>query len=309
MPHTVVVTLFDRPPHRLELAMRLIRSLSPLALIAAFAGTSSAGSLSASTTALDASIFSITPSVATIVQVPLPQVRPAYEYRPYGYGGYHAYGHMVFVPRSDYIHYSPRPYPYHANVSEGPSTPIPMAILGGFYQPDAGGNNSFDVALRGGPQFDPHVQIGGMAEWSHRSQDQTTMAGSPFTQAGTTITPQRVLASANSDLVPIMAFMQLSAGNLALVPYAGIAGGYQMLFLHSNDYANNTSYNATFGGWGWQAWGGLGLSLSKQLRITAEAFMNQSSPSRNLTAVDGTNYREVVNANGTGARGGLQWGF
>ncbi|HTO89663.1 MAG TPA: hypothetical protein VMJ70_00905 [Candidatus Sulfotelmatobacter sp.] len=293
--------------------MRLIRSLSPLALVAALAGTSSAGSLTAPTTALEASMFTITPSVATIVQVPLPQVRPAYEYRPYGYGGYHAYGRMVFVPTSGYIHYSPRPYtprPYPSTSTHGPATPVPMSILGGFYQPDAGGNNSFDVALRGGPQFDPHVQIGGMAEWSHRSQNQTTLAGNPFTQAGTTITPQRVLASANSDLVPILAFLQLSGGsNMVLVPYAGIAGGYEMLFLNSNDYANNTSYNATFGGWGWQAWGGLGLALSKQLRITGEAFMNQSSPSRNLTALDGTNYREVVNANGTGVRGGLQWGF
>ena len=282
--------------------MRLIRSLSPLVLLAVTAGASSAGSLSASSTALDASVFTVAPSVATIVPVGV-TYSPTLSY-------YHGYGRGYYVPRSGYIHYRPRTYSSSAAVSHGPATPVPMSLLGGFFQPDAGGNNSFDFVLRGGPLLDPHAQLGGMVEWAHRSQDQTTLAGTPYTQGGTTITPTRVLSSASSDLVPIMAFLQLGGGSdMVLAPFAGIAGGYQLMFITANDYNTNTSYNATFGGWGWQAWAGLGLALSKQLRITGEAFMNEATPTRDLTAPDGTSFREDVNAKGTGARFGLQWGF
>jgi len=292
--------------------MRLIRSLSPLALIAITAGASSAGSLSASSTALDASAFSITPSVATIVQVRMPYAPMAGPYYPAYYPAYyHAYARGFWAPTYGYIHYRPRTYATSAPPGpHPPSTPVPMSLLGGFFQPDAGGNNSFDFALRGGPLLDPHAQLGGMVEWVHRSTDQTTLAGAPYTQGGTTITPTRVLSSASTDLVPMMAFLQLGGGpDMVLAPFAGIAGGYELMFITASDYNTNSSYNATFGGWGWQAWAGLGLALSKQLRITGEAFMNQSTPTRNVTAVDGTSYREDVNAKGTGARFGLQWGF
>src|SRR5262249_55814230 len=152
--------------------------------------------------------------------------------------------------RYGYIHYRPRTYSSSAPVSHPPSTPVPMSMFGGFFQPEKGGNNSFDFGLRGGPLLDPHVQLGGMAEWVHRSQDQTTLAGSPYTQWWTTIPPTRVLSSASSDLVPMLAFLQLGGGdNMVLEPYAGIAGGYELMFITASDYATNTSYNATFGGW------------------------------------------------------------
>jgi hypothetical protein len=283
--------------------MRLIRSLSPLALLAFTAGASSAGSFSASSTALEGTVFSVAPSVATVVQVGMP-------YSPTSAAYYHGYGRGYWAPRNGYIHYRPRTYSSSAPVSHGPATPVPMSLLGGYFQPDAGGNNSFDFALRGGPLLDPHVQLGGMAEWVHRSQDQTTLAGAPYQQGGTTITPTRVLSSASSDLVPMLAFLQIGGGSdMVLSPFAGIAGGYELMFISASDYATNTSYNATFGGWGWQAWAGLGLSLSRQMKITGEVFMNESTPTRNVTALDGTSYREDVNAKGTGARFGLQWGF
>ena len=47
------------------------------------------------------------------------------------------------------------------------------------------------------------------------------------------------------------------------VLYAGVGGGYQWVNLYGEDYVNNRTYDATFGGWGWQAWGGMTTSASR----------------------------------------------
>lgn len=207
--------------------------------------------------------------------------------------------------RNDAIRYRSR------GSRRAPVVESPAQLHLGFFDYDGGGDHgSFVAGLRGGPLVDPHIQVGGGIDWVHRSDDQTVVAGDPYTQGGTVITPTRVLSRASADLIPFQLFLQVSGDeNSSVIPFGGISGGYQLLFLSAEDFATQASFDATFGGWGWQAWGGLGIPLSGQSRLTGEVFLNQSAPERDVTDPSGFEYRERVNADGVGARFGLQWGF
>jgi hypothetical protein len=207
--------------------------------------------------------------------------------------------------RNDAIRYRSR-----ASRSRGPVVESPVQFHLGFFDADGGGSGSFVGGIRGGPQIDRHIQIGGGVDWVHRSEDATVVAGDPYTQGGNTITPTRVLSRASSNLFPFQLFMQVSGDqDMPVIPFGGISGGYQLLLLSADDFATQSSYDATFGGWGWQAWAGAGIPLSGQSRLTGEVFLNQSNPERDVADLNGFEYRERVDADGVGMRFGIQWGF
>ena len=98
--------------------------------------------------------------------------------------------------------------------------------------------------------------------------------------------------------------------NQSVIPYGGIAGGWEVLFLSADDFITGDSFDATFTGWGWQAWLGAGIPLSGQARLTGELFVNQSQPEREVTdPTTGQDFLEIVDMDGVGMRFGLAWGF
>lgn len=208
--------------------------------------------------------------------------------------------------RNDAIRYRDRGYRRHSSYGESPAQ-----IHFGFFDPDGHGATSFLLGLRGGPLVSPNVQIGGGVDWIYRTDDQTEVAGEPFQSGGTTITPTRVLSRASTNLFPFTLFMQVQGDeNQSVIPYGGIAGGWEVLFLSADDFTTGDSFNATFTGWGWQAWLGAGIPLSGQARLNGEVYVNQAEPERDVDdAATGLTFRERVKADGVGMRLGLQFGF
>jgi hypothetical protein len=101
-----------------------------------------------------------------------------------------------------------------------------------------------------------------------------------------------------------MAFFEVSLTEKRfLVPYAGIAAGYEWLLLHANDYRTGEVATGTFSNFAWQGWGGIGLRLDPGLRVDVELNYNGGSLERDAT--DSSGLREVVRVNGVGARVGL----
>lgn len=267
--------------------MHLFRSLAPLAFAALTAGVAGADPLSLPASAPDGAPFA--PSLAAIV--------------PAGGTGFESAAPVR--TRYDAIRYRPRAYR-----SRYRTLGSPAQIHLGFFDPNKGGGSSFVAGLRGGPLVDPHVQIGGAVDWVHRTEDQTTIAGTPFIQGGQTITPERVLSRATTNLFPMNLFVQVSGDeNLPIIPYGGLSGGYEVLLISADDFTTGASFDGTFGGWGWQAWLGAGIPLSGQSRLTGEIFVNQSEPEREVEDASGVTFRERVNQDGVGMRFGLQWGF
>jgi hypothetical protein len=208
------------------------------------------------------------------------------------------------------VRYRPRER-YYRPADRGPQNGSLTQLHLGFYDPEGNADNGFVMGMRGGPLVDPHIQVGAMADWVHRSDNQSTVLGSTPGPGGTTIETRRELARSSSNLFPVMGFLQVQADeNLPFIPYFGVGGGYEVLFLSAEDFNTGNSFDATYGGWGWQAWGGAAVPLSGRSRLTGEIFVNQAEAHRDVDdPTTGETVREIVTLNGVGMRFGLNWGF
>jgi hypothetical protein len=205
------------------------------------------------------------------------------------------------------VHYRPRSGSWGRRMDSESVTQIHL----GFFDPEGDAGRQFLLGLRGGPMIDPHVQLGVGVDWSHMSDNVTTVGPSSNGPVGLPISSERQLSRATSDLFPIMAFIQVSGDdNMQVIPYFGLGGGYEVMNLTADDYLTNASFDATYGGWGWQVWGGAAFPLSGRARINGELFVNTAELGRDVTDdPTGITYREIVKANGVGMRLGIAWGF
>jgi len=206
------------------------------------------------------------------------------------------------------VTYRPRHYRSHAQVM-----PVTTQLHAGFFDPNEDLDAGFDCGFRIGPQVDPHVQIGVAMDWWHRSEDQELALGT-YEGPGGEFESRLILSESTLDLVPLLAFVQVSGDeNMSVIPYAGAGIGYEWLFLTSDNYLTYESYDETFGGLGWQVWGGLGIPLSGRTRLTGEVFYNGCEAASDvdvyLEEYGLVTVRDIVKMNGVGARFGLAWGF
>jgi hypothetical protein len=184
-------------------------------------------------------------------------------------------------------------------------------IHGGFFDPDGEPPSAMLFGVRAGANLDDVFQLGFGLDWSHRSDRSTVVTTDVPLPGGGTAQRQTVLAQSSSNLVPMMAFLQLSPGvDLPVAPYFGLAGGYQVLFLDAENFETGEQFEATYDGWGWQLWGGATMPLSGRTRLAAEVFWNEADLDRDVDdPSSGRTLREVIPQEGLGMRFGLSWGF
>jgi hypothetical protein len=172
-------------------------------------------------------------------------------------------------------------------------------MYGGLFAPIETNAPSPTIGVRLGRRLGAHLQGGLLFDWTfERKNVSQPVNGLPGLQ------PQLILARADGSLVPMMAFFEVSLTEKRfLVPYAGVAGGYEWLFLTANDYVTGASASATYTNFAWQGWGGVGIRLDPGLRVDCELSYNGGSLERD--APDNPGLREAVRVNGVGARVGL----
>ncbi len=180
----------------------------------------------------------------------------------------------------------------------------------GFYDPSEGIGTGFWGGFRGGPWVDPHVQIGVGVDWFHKSEDVTESGGGGIDgPGGVVIVPERTVSEYSVNMFPIYGFMQVAGdASMSVIPYAGIGGGYNVLFLTANDFETGEEFDGTFGGWGWQRFGGAAVPLSGRSRMSGEVFYASTEVGRDVEDITGE-YRETIDVDGLGVRFGLSWGF
>lgn len=207
--------------------------------------------------------------------------------------------------------YPPRDYPEpsYSRVQSHPTTFSQIHM--GFMDINGVEAPGFLIGFRGGLAPDAMVQIGGELDWRHRGDSDTQVISRQSGPGGTEIVVHRDLARSSSDLVPLMATLQVGGGATGTAsPYVGIAGGLEVLHLSAEDFQTGEQFHGTFTGLGWQAFGGVALPMSSQTRLNAEVFYNGGELSRDVDdPTTGETFRESVLVNGAGARAGFSFLF
>jgi hypothetical protein len=269
--------------HTIALAAALV----VLPALPAFAETTSFPSLALPTAALELSgapVFAMPSADLAILHAPVPDVQLAG------------------------VHYRPRRSTGGGRRLDSESV---TQIHLGFFDPEGDASRQFLLGVRGGPMIDPHVQLGVSVDWAHMADNVSTGGNKSLFPNGIPITTKTDLSRYSSDLFPIIGFVQVSGDDkMSVIPYFGIGGGYEVMNLTADNYVTGATFDATYGGWGWQAWGGAAFPLSGRARVNGELFVNTAELNRDVyDSALGSTYRETVTANGVGMRLGIAWGF
>jgi hypothetical protein len=174
-------------------------------------------------------------------------------------------------------------------------------LQGGLFAPIDVNAPSPTLGLRAARRFGGHSQAGLLVDWTFERKNLEQPVNSlPGLQ------PHLILARADGQLIPAMAFFQVNLTDKRyLIPYAGIAMGYEWLLLRANDFRTGELAKATYANWAWQSWGGIGLRLDQGLRVDFELSYNGGSLERDVTDSNGQTFSEAVRVNGVGARVGV----
>jgi hypothetical protein len=187
-----------------------------------------------------------------------------------------------------------------------PPEPQGWAVVrAGFFDGENTGGNDFVFGSKFLGNVAPNVRLGGSLDWHHRSESATYVVD----QSGGAVS-QVTLSEVSTDLIPVMGLIEFHMPTEGLRPYFGFGAGYEWLVVDVNDYQSGVFYEDDFGGFGWQAYGGLNVRLSRNLEIGGEAFWNDSTVEREIyDPYFGALLHEEIDADGVGFRGGLALGF
>jgi len=208
--------------------------------------------------------------------------------------------------RNDYVRYRPRTYRSRRNYW----MPVVSQVHAGFFDPNGSPSSGFMFGFRGGPMVDPHVQIGLSVDLEHKSSNFDEQFASGDVGGVGNVTATVPNEGTTTNFAPILGFIQFGGDdNMSVIPYVGVGGGYEILTLDNSGVTiDGASIDGTYGGWGWQIWGGAGVPLSGQARIFGEGFYNTASVEQDVDGDTGP-FRVKIDRNGFGARFGLSWGF
>lgn len=205
------------------------------------------------------------------------------------------------------VHYRPRS---RGRGSRQPESSGVSQIHIGFFDPDGTQGARFNLGIRGGPMLDENLQLGLGVDWIHKAENTSSVTTSTIGPGGVPIEVKQDIARASVNMFPIMGFLQISAPDMGIVPYFGVGGGYQVLVLSGDDFITRESFEGTFGGWGWQLWGGAGMPLGGRTRLTGEVYVNGAEMGRDVVDDStGRKVHETVTGDGVGMRFGVAWGF
>ncbi|MFH1862403.1 MAG: OmpW family outer membrane protein [bacterium] len=97
--------------------------------------------------------------------------------------------------------------------------------------------------------------------------------------------------------------------DLAFTPYVGLGGGYEILFSREANYITGEKDSRLYGGFGWQAWGGVQYQLGSNSALIAEVLYNGCTVKRGKGSSDlGFPVHEELDFSGLGFRAGVRLG-
>ena len=190
---------------------------------------------------------------------------------------------------------------YLASIHEPRTHTGAIHLHGGVWAPiDASATNAM-IGMRIGANMGEPVLFGLLTGWTYHTKSlyDTVASGPPG------LNPRTVLATASAHLIPAMAFLQVKlTQKFPLVPYVGIAAGYEWLYLKAKDYRTDADTSLTYANWAWEWYAGMGLKLTKSVRVDGEVYYNGATLTRDVYA-NNRRLDEAVYMDGAGVRIGL----
>jgi len=173
---------------------------------------------------------------------------------------------------------------------------------GMFVLNETGGANPM-FGMRYSKHYSPNIMGGLLTGFAYRGS--TLSAPLVDTQGESHLQ----LSRTGAHLLPIMGFMQVDLTEKAfLVPFVGIAAGYEWLGIHKEDLQTGQDSTVTYGNFAWQSYAGVGLRLRSRVRLNGELYYNGGSLERPVhTATE--RWHEAVHVSGVGLRVGLDMIF
>ena len=163
------------------------------------------------------------------------------------------------------------------------------------------------VGISTGRQVDERVDFGLGADLFLRKFTQETTVEDT---AGGLIDPQQVQKEIDYSLYALPIMIQLNIRVLpqaVVIPYVGLAGGYEIVFSREANYITGDKDNRLYGGFGWQVMLGGEYPFGSASGVLAEIFYNGCTVSRNKGSSDlGFPISEELDFSGLGFRVGVR---
>ena len=166
------------------------------------------------------------------------------------------------------------------------------------------------VGISTGRQVDERVDFGIGADLFIRRFTQETEVSIDTTQQQTN--PQIVQTNLSYSMYGLPIMVHIDARilpNATVIPYVGIAGGYELLFSREANYLEDKKDNRLYGGFGWQAMIGAEYPFGSSSAILGEIMYNGCTLSRSQGSSEaGFPLHEELDFSGLGFRIGMRLG-
>jgi len=166
------------------------------------------------------------------------------------------------------------------------------------------------MGISTGRQVDERVDFGIGADLFIRRFTQKTAVAEVDSLGQISPSIEQIEISYSMYGLPIMVHIDARIlPNAPVIPYVGLAGGYELLFSREANYLNGTKDNRLYGGFGWQAMIGAEYPLGSSSAILGEILYNGCTLSRSQGSSEaGFPLHEELNFSGLGFRIGMRLG-
>jgi opacity protein-like surface antigen len=201
-----------------------------------------------------------------------------------------------------------RPAPYRRQVRR--NSQEWLTVRGGFFDSDDVSENDWLVGLKFSADVANNLSLGVSTDLQRRSDAERSRVEEFRDPAGNLVRTTVTTFETSSNLIPILGVVEMRFPSMGIQPYLGVGAGYEVLVVDGTDFATNSDFSDTFGGFGWQGHAGVSFALGGNTRLIGEGFWNHSTVTRKIRDEStGERVKEEIEVNGAGLRAGLSFGL
>lgn len=181
-----------------------------------------------------------------------------------------------------------------------------LTLRGGFFDSDGVAQNDWLVGLKATSVVADKLELGVSTDLQRRSDAERSRVEEFRDPAGNLVRTTVTTFETSSNLIPMLAVIDVKIPAGGIQPYFGLGAGYEVLVVDGTDFTTSTEFSDHFGGFGWQGHAGLSFPLGPRTKLVGEGYWNHATVDRRVRDVStGVLVKEEIDVNGAGMRAGL----